>query len=79
MQIAKEHIIPKLKKELHLSRLKFTDEAIETLVKHCGLDGVRDLKPAAEEVILKTEKSLITGEDVNGALGSTNSKRKCGY
>lgn len=81
ISIARDYIIPKLKKELKQKNLKFTEDAIEELVKHhCGLDGVRDISPAAKKVILiNLDKSVITKKDVVAALGSANSKRKCGY
>ena len=81
ISIARDYIIPKLKKELNQKNLKFTEDAIEELVKqHCGLDGVRDISQAVDKVILKNlGKPVIAKEDVVAALGSGNSKRKCGY
>lgn len=81
MTITRSYIIPKLKKELNQKKLQFTEDAIEELVKnHCSQDGVRDLSPAVEELILKNlNKQVLTKEDVVVALGSTNSKRKYGF
>ncbi len=81
IQIATQYIIPRLKKELNQKKMEFAEDAIEELVKsHCGQDGVRDLAPAVEELILKNlNKQLVEKGDVVAALGHKDSIRKCGF